>query len=195
MSPHAAPIRAGERIEVLDAIRGFALLGIFIMNMPAFDNSLFLGFCGDPSWHWWDRGTETVRNVMFSGKFNSMFSMLFAVGFTIQLERLQAREPERATRIYLRRLFGCSCSVQFTCRVLGRRRPAHVCTARRAAPGIAPAAGPHDRRCNRCLRAVPGGAGLHSDRDHHAGGHPDHRLAHPTGRDRGQRRIRTRQLR
>lgn len=105
MSPHAAPIRAGERIDVLDAIRGFALLGIFIMNMPVFDNSLFLGFGGDPTWHWWDRGTETVRDVIFSGKFNSMFSMLFAVGFTIQLERLQAREPERATRIYLRRLF------------------------------------------------------------------------------------------
>jgi uncharacterized protein len=34
-----------------------------------------------------------------------MFSMLFAVGFTIQLGRLQAREPQRATRIYLRRLF------------------------------------------------------------------------------------------
>jgi uncharacterized protein len=55
--------------------------------------------------HWWDRGTETVRDVIFSGKFNSMFSMLFAIGFTIQLGRLQAREPERATRIYLRRLF------------------------------------------------------------------------------------------
>src|SRR4029450_7029985 len=31
--------------------------------------------------------------------------MLFAIGFTIQLGRLEAREPERATRIYLRRLF------------------------------------------------------------------------------------------
>src|SRR6188508_2399537 len=30
---------------------------------------------------------------------------LFAIGFTIQLGRLEAREPERATRIYLRRLF------------------------------------------------------------------------------------------
>ena len=102
----AAPIQPGERIEVLDAIRGFALLGIFIMNVPAFNTSLFLGFGGDPNWsQWWDRGTETVRDVIFSGKFNSMFSMLFAIGFTIQLERLQAREPERATRIYLRRLF------------------------------------------------------------------------------------------
>jgi uncharacterized protein len=34
-----------------------------------------------------------------------MFSMLFAIGFTIQLGRLQARDPQRATRIYLRRLF------------------------------------------------------------------------------------------
>src|SRR5215203_4552416 len=101
----AIPIQAGERIEVLDAIRGFALLGIFIMNMPAFNTSLFFGF-GEPLWtQWWDRGTETVRDVIFSGKFNSMFSMLFAIGFTIQLERLQAREPQRATRIYLRRLF------------------------------------------------------------------------------------------
>lgn len=101
----AAPIPPGERIEVLDAIRGFALLGIFIMNMPAFNTSLFLGFDAGMWPHWWDRGTETVREVIFSGKFNSMFSMLFAVGFTIQLERLQAREPQRATRIYLRRLF------------------------------------------------------------------------------------------
>jgi uncharacterized protein len=101
----AVPIPTGERIEVLDTIRGFALLGIFIMNMPAFNTSLFLGF-DEALWpHWWDRGTETVRDVMFSGKFNSMFSMLFAVGFTIQLGRLQAREPQRATRIYLRRLF------------------------------------------------------------------------------------------
>jgi len=106
MNTHAAPIQPGERIEVLDAIRGFALLGIFIMNVPAFNTSLFQGFGGDPAWpRWWDVGTETVRDVIFSGKFNSMFSMLFAVGFTIQLERLQAREPDRATWIYLRRLF------------------------------------------------------------------------------------------
>src|SRR5688500_19915128 len=101
----AAPVPAGERIEVLDTIRGCALLGIFIMNMPAFNTSLFLGF-DESLWpHWWDRGTETVRDVIFSGKFNSMFSMLFAIGFTIQLGRLQARDPQRATLIYLRRLF------------------------------------------------------------------------------------------
>jgi uncharacterized protein len=106
MTLQAAPIQPGERIEVLDAIRGFALLGIFIMNMPVFNSSLFFGSGSEGLWpHWWDRGTETVREVIFSGKFNSMFSMLFAIGFTIQLERLEAREPQRATQIYLRRLF------------------------------------------------------------------------------------------
>lgn len=104
-SQAAVPIPADERIEVLDTIRGFALLGIFIMNMPAFNTSLFLGF-DEAMWpHWWDRGTEVVRDVIFSGKFNSMFSMLFAIGFTIQLERLEARDPAHAKTIYLRRIF------------------------------------------------------------------------------------------
>jgi uncharacterized protein len=101
----AVPVPLGERIEVLDAIRGCALLGIFIMNVPAFNTSLFSGFGGTEWPRWWDVGTETVRDVIFSGKFNSMFSMLFAVGFTIQLERLQARAPDQATQIYVRRLF------------------------------------------------------------------------------------------
>src|ERR1044071_7233067 len=101
MSASATPIAPGERIDTLDAIRGFALLGIFIMNMPFFD-----GADGTHAFpQWWDRGAETFRDVVFSGKFNSMFSMLFAIGFTIQLERLQARAPDRATAIYLRRLF------------------------------------------------------------------------------------------
>src|ERR1044072_340744 len=98
----AAPVPADERIEALHTIRGFSRLGILIMSQAAFNTSLFLGFDAAMWPHWWDRGTETVRDVIFSGKFNSMFSMLFAVGFTIQLGRLQEREPQRATRIYLR---------------------------------------------------------------------------------------------
>lgn len=106
MQAHAAPVSPGERIATLDAIRGFALLGIFIMNMPAFYGSIFAGAGGILPWpQWWNRSAEIVRDVIFSGKFNSMFSMLFALGFTIQLERLRAREPQRAVAIYLRRTF------------------------------------------------------------------------------------------
>ena len=52
----------------------------------------------------WDQYAELVRDMLFSGKFNSMFSLLFGIGFTIQLGRLQEREPARAVRIYMRRL-------------------------------------------------------------------------------------------
>ena len=94
-----------ERILTLDIVRGFALLGILIMNMPGFTNSFFIEADGS---HLWtsplDQGAELVRDMLFSGKFNSMFSLLFGIGFTIQLGRLQAREPERAVAIYCRRL-------------------------------------------------------------------------------------------
>lgn len=106
MTSQAAPVAPGERIATLDAIRGFALLGIFIMNMPLFNSSFFAGADGIQPWpQWWNRSAEIVRDVVFSGKFNSMFSMLFAIGFTLQLERLLQSEPRRAVGIYARRIF------------------------------------------------------------------------------------------
>ena len=95
-----------ERIPTLDAVRGFALLGIFIMNMQSFSGSLFARYGGvTRNTAGWDFAAETVRNVLFAGKFNSMLSMLFAVGFTIQLTRFLEREPQRATTLHLRRIF------------------------------------------------------------------------------------------
>jgi uncharacterized protein len=106
MDTHAAPISSKDRIYTLDVIRGFALLGIFIMNMPLFNTSFFAGLDGTEPWpEWWNQGVQLATEVLFSGKFNSMFSMLFAIGFILQLERLEARDPERAVTIYLRRIF------------------------------------------------------------------------------------------
>lgn len=106
MDSRAVPISASERILTIDVVRGFALLGIFIMNMPWFNTSFFTGADASRLWpEWWDVGAETVRDVLFSGKFNSMFSLLFAVGFTIQLGRMEERDPAHAKVLYLRRLF------------------------------------------------------------------------------------------
>ncbi len=106
MTTSATPVATGERIYTLDVIRGFALLGIFIMNMPWFNTSFYIDFTGsDPYPENYNVWATNLRDVLFSGKFNSMFSMLFAIGFTIQLGRLEARDPEHAMSTYLRRIF------------------------------------------------------------------------------------------
>jgi uncharacterized protein len=103
MTHDALPL--SERLPVLDILRGFALLGILIMNMPSFSSSMFAEADGS---HLWtsraDQWAEQLRDLLFSGKFNSMFSLLFGIGFTIQFARMEQRDPANATRLYLRRL-------------------------------------------------------------------------------------------
>ena len=102
-APSALP--PSERIVTLDILRGFALMGILIMNMPGFSSSWFAEADGS---HLWpgplDQLAEQVRDMLFSGKFNGMFSLLFGLGFTIQFTRMQQQDPLHASTLYLRRL-------------------------------------------------------------------------------------------
>lgn len=91
-----APLRSKDRLAALDILRGLALLGIFIMNMPSFSQSLFAQTEG--GW------VTALRDLLVGGKFNALFALLFGIGFALQLKRLEASEPWRAGRIYLRRL-------------------------------------------------------------------------------------------
>jgi uncharacterized protein len=80
-------------------------MGILIMNMPGFSSSFFAEADGSHLWSGQvDQMAEHVREALFSGKFNSMFSLLFGIGFTIQFQRIQQRDPAHATGLYLRRL-------------------------------------------------------------------------------------------
>ncbi|MFO1329875.1 MAG: DUF418 domain-containing protein [Rubrivivax sp.] len=100
-----APTPLADRLPVLDILRGFALMGILIMNMPGFSSSFFAEADGS---HLWpgrvDQWAEMARDALFSGKFNSMFSLLFGIGFTMQFQRMQAADPAGAPQLYLRRL-------------------------------------------------------------------------------------------
>ena len=94
-----------ERLPTLDILRGFALMGILIMLMPGFSYSGFTE--ADGSFHWLgrvDQLAEQVRDALSSDKFNSMFSLLFGIGFTIQFTRMHLQEPLHATGLYERRL-------------------------------------------------------------------------------------------
>lgn len=92
-----APLAASERIAALDVLRGFALLGIFIMNMPAFSHSLFA--LPEAPRGLLDGLLAALREILFAGKFNLLFGLVFGIGFAIQMARLDDAETARAARL------------------------------------------------------------------------------------------------
>lgn len=98
------PTTARERIEALDILRGAALFGILASNMRAF-NSPMAAYL-DHSLMWQsapDRAAQILIDTFVSGKFITIFSFLFGIGFAVMMERAESRGlPNRA--FYLRRL-------------------------------------------------------------------------------------------
>lgn len=94
-----------ERIHSLDFLRGLAILGILIINIESFSYP-------DPwspyKYGFSDSTDESVRFWVYflaQGKFFSMFTLLFGVGFYIFLERLECKGLGlKALDIYARRL-------------------------------------------------------------------------------------------
>lgn len=82
------PVSGAARIAVLDALRGFALLGILLMNSEFFARPLqgiALGL--DARWQGVDRWAALGVATFVQGKFWTLFSLLFGVGFAVMLER------------------------------------------------------------------------------------------------------------
>lgn len=96
------PLPAAHRLLVLDVLRGFAVFGILVVNMLFFAGPF--EWIVDPPWTSWpDRVAEFLITAFASGKFYSIFSMLFGFGFAIQMERAEARGVAGG-RIFARRL-------------------------------------------------------------------------------------------
>ncbi len=99
-----APIKPRDRNLAMDVLRGVALFGILVMNMPSFSWTFWPGMRGEEIWPaWWDGAELWVARWFFSGKFNSLFSLLFGIGFTLQLERL-TRGGRSPVPTYLRKM-------------------------------------------------------------------------------------------
>ncbi len=102
----AAPVVQAERVHTVDTLRGFALLGILVMNiyffaLPGavyFNPRHWGGAEGVNLWTW------MVTHVIFEQKFMSIFSMLFGAGLVLMFERAQQR-GSRMGRVWLRRCF------------------------------------------------------------------------------------------
>ena len=98
------PVSAGERIEVLDALRGAALFGIIAANMRGFSGPLAAYF--DHTIMWTDpvnRIAQAFVDLFIQGKFITLFAFMFGIGFAIQMERAD-RSGLTSRRFYVRRL-------------------------------------------------------------------------------------------
>ena len=98
------PVDQSERILALDVVRGFALFGIFLMNIEWFNRpiaEMSLGLPPLPAGaDWW---ASRLIYVLVQGKFWTIFSLLFGMGFAVMLAR--ARLAGRSfLRLYLRRI-------------------------------------------------------------------------------------------
>ena len=99
-----APVGARERVEVMDVLRGFALLGILLMNIEGFVGPLFESVTGvNPRFRGADRWMDAAIYVFVQGKFITLFSLLFGMGFAVMLERANATGAS-GTALYARRL-------------------------------------------------------------------------------------------
>ena len=86
------PTSQKERYIILDALRGFALLGVLIVNMlqaysPVVSNT--------------DEVVATLIRAFGEGTFYPMFSFLFGLGFALQLRKGEAALPRFRRRLFV----------------------------------------------------------------------------------------------
>ncbi len=99
------PVRAEDRISSLDTLRGFALLGILLMNIVGFglaaaydDPTNSGGATGINLWTW------IVMHILAEGKMRCLFSMIFGAGIILLTSRADRRTDGLSSAdIYYRR--------------------------------------------------------------------------------------------
>jgi uncharacterized protein len=93
-----APVRPQGRIEVVDVLRGFSVLGILLMNMLSFS-----GYAQAQHLEGIHRVAMLAIRFVAQAKFYTLFSFLFGWGMAIQMARAE-RRGARFVRFYVRRL-------------------------------------------------------------------------------------------
>lgn len=106
-APPFAPVARGERLEILDVLRGFALSGILFVNIETLSGHDFLS--AEQARALPGGGLDPLMSFLVSwlvhAKFYSLFSLLFGIGFAVFMQRAAARGVPAAP-LFRRRLFG-----------------------------------------------------------------------------------------
>ncbi|WP_078381481.1 DUF418 domain-containing protein [Sutcliffiella halmapala] len=107
----AVPIQEKDRIIALDIIRGLAILGIFLVNMPSFFSPILYI---EPHTYWTkplDIWAVNFVDIVAQASFYTLFSFLFGYGFIIFTKRLEEKNlsvPKYfSRRLVVLLLIGC----------------------------------------------------------------------------------------
>lgn len=103
--PTLIPTQASERYMILDTLRGFAILGIALANYPELSLYRFLpadAAAALPA-SAWDRAINFIVHSLVDGKFYTIFSLLFGIGFSIILQNI-TRKGGRVLPLFMRRM-------------------------------------------------------------------------------------------
>jgi len=106
MSDKSAPVKSSERYVILDVLRGIALLGICLANYPEFSLYTFQEkevVEAMPTAHI-DHLWRYFHYIFIEGKFYSLFSLLFGIGFSIILSKIVQNNQNGFTVFYRRML-------------------------------------------------------------------------------------------
>ena len=106
MSRRTGPVASGDRIVSLDVLRGFAVLGILVMNIQSF--AMPLAAYINPTAYGDLTGanlfTWIASHLLVDQKFMTIFSLLFGAGVCLFAERAEARSG-RSAGLHYRRTF------------------------------------------------------------------------------------------
>src|SRR5215212_1744669 len=106
MPTHYLPVPNQDRSQILDVLRGFALLGILLDNIFGFTGWAYFSQAQREALPTWPAdGILGLSELAFvKGKFYSLFSLLFGIGFSIILMRNE-QKGLNPLKIFYRRLF------------------------------------------------------------------------------------------
>ncbi|WP_437097723.1 hypothetical protein [Streptomyces sp. enrichment culture] len=98
--------RTPTRLLDVDALRGFALFGILVVNLAYFASGYPFHLVADPAHgSWRDDSVEFGVRLLFEMKFYLLFSFLFGYSFTLQLAAAGTAGANFTAR-FVRRLGG-----------------------------------------------------------------------------------------
>jgi uncharacterized protein len=101
------PVKVTDRILYLDILRGIAILFIFLANITYLSGTAFYSeeLASAFSTAWLDHALEILFYTLIDGKFYSIFSILFGIGFVVQYNSVM-KSQRPFVPFFTRRMLG-----------------------------------------------------------------------------------------